>query len=196
MKKISFILLIVMGTLLNSCGPAIDVTYDYDRSVDFTKFKTFAIAEWNKDNSELVDDFTKVRMLNAMRKQMELRGLKEVKENQDITLDIFVVTDAEKYTTAYTTHMGYGGYGYGGWYGGWYGGMYGPYGGIGYSSTQFVDHERLIGTIIVDVYNEKTKQLAWQGVAKGELDNDTKPTARTIDKMMDRMFYKYPVRKK
>ena len=199
MRKIVLILMVVSTALLSSCGPAIDIAYDYDRSVDFTKFSTFSIAEWNEDNSELVDNFTKERMQQAMRMQMELRGMTEVKDNPDLVVDLFIVTDTEQYTTAYTTHMGsYGGWGgYGGWYGPGYGHGYGAYGGgYGVSSTQYVEHEKLMGTIVLDVYNEKTKQLAWQGVAKKEINQDARPTESGINKLMDRIFYKYPIRKK
>jgi len=196
MKKIVFILMVVSTALLSSCGSSMDVSYDYDRSVDFTKFSTFTIAKWNEDNSELVDDFTKVRLQNAMRKQMELRGLTETSEDPDLTVDIFIVTSTEQYTTAYTTHMGYGGYAGWGGYGGWYGGYYGAPGYGGVSSTQFVEHEKLMGTVVVDVYNERTKKLVWQGVAKGELNQDNKPTESSVNRMMDRIFYKYPIRKK
>jgi len=197
MKKLVLLIFVVTSTLFTSCGPAMDVSYDFDRSVDFTKFETYRIAEWNEDNSELVDDFTKVRLQDAMRKQMELRGLTEDTENADLTVDVFVVTNTEQYTTAYTTHMGTSGYyGWGG-YGGWYA-PYG-YGGVGYggvSSTQYVEHEKLMGTVVIDVYNERTKKLVWQGVAKGELNQDSRPTEAGINKMMDRIFYKYPIRKK
>lgn len=195
MKKIALILMVVSTALLSSCGSSIDISYDYDRSVDFTKFSTFAIAEWNEDNSELVDDFTKTRMQNAMRRQMELRGLTEVKENPDMLVDVFIVTTTEEYTTAYTTHVGSG---YGGWGGyGRYGYGYG-YGGMSYgvASTQYVEHEKLIGTIVIDVYDERTKKLAWQGLAKGEIDQDSTPTEKGVNNVMDKIFYKYPIKKK
>ncbi len=194
MKKISILFIIVATTLLSSCGPSMNVTYDYDKSVDFTKFATFSIAEWNEDNSELVDDFTKVRLQDAMRKQMVLRGMKEVKENPDVVVDIFIVTNTEEYTTAYTTHMGAAGYGGWGGYGGWYRPGYGGYGGV--SSTQYVEHEKLMGTIVIDVYDQRARKLAWQGVVKGELKQDSRPSESGINKMMDKIFYKYPIKKK
>ena len=191
MKKISLMLLVVVSALLNSCGTSMKVSYDYDRNVDFYKFSTFSLSNWNDDNSELVDNFTKERLLNAMKNEMLKRGMKEVAENPDIKLDIFVVTNTKKYTTAYTTHMGYGGYR--GWHG--YGGWYGPRFGVNTGSTQFVEHEKLMGTIILDVYDNRTKKLVWQGVSKGELEGKGRPTENSINSVIAKIYYKYPIKK-
>lgn len=181
MKKILFIF--TVSIILNSCGTTMDISYDYDKNVDFSEFSTFTISKWNEDNSEMINDFTKDRFLNAMRNEMIKRGMTEVDENADIKLDISIVTDLKKYTTAYTTRMGYGG-----WYG-WYGpGM----GGI--SSTEFVEHKKLIGSIILDVYNEKTKKLAWQGVGVGEINKNKRLTENDVNKLIFKLYYKYPVK--
>ncbi|MEN8138093.1 MAG: DUF4136 domain-containing protein [Bacteroidota bacterium] len=190
MKKFTLITMITVIALLSSCGPSMDVSYDYNRNVDFTKFSTFAIDEWNDENSELVDEFTKERILNAMRNEMLSRGMTEAEDNPDIMLDIFVVTDIERYTTAYTTHMGM----YSGW--GGYRGWYSPGFGAGSYNTQFVEHEKLLGTIVLDVYDERAKKLIWQGVGKGEIDGTKRPTESTINNTISKIYYKYPIKKK
>jgi hypothetical protein len=188
MKRIYLALLFLVAITFNSCGPSLDFTYDYNENLDWTQFKTFAVAKWNPKNSDLVDDFTKERLIKGMKIEMQERGYTEVEMNPDLVVSMFIVTQVESYTTAYTTHVG--GYGY---YGGYYG-WYRPYPVGGMETTNFVEHEKLIGTIVIDVFDEKDKKLAWQGIAKGEIKENSAPSQKDVMRLLDKMFNKYPIK--
>ena len=195
MKTINIVITLIITsiilTIITSCGMSVDVSYDYDNSINFNKYKTYKLADWNERNSELVSDVAKISIYNAMRWEMEQRGYVLVDSIPDLVVDVFVVTDIQRYTTAYTTHMGMGGYN--GWYGyyGWYHPGFG-YGGV--STTEFVDSKRLLGTLVFDVYDENAKQLIWQGVGRAQLDNTSRLTEQDFNNVVGQIFYKYPVK--
>ena len=67
---------------------------------------------------------------------------------------------------------------------------------MGISKTQFVEHEKLLGTIVLDVYDHRAKKLAWQGIGRGEVNKTQTPTQSTINSTFDKIYYKYPIKKK
>jgi len=75
---------------------------------------------------------------------------------------------------------GYGGYG---WRGGWGGGMS--------SSTTTVD-EYTVGTLVVDVFDAKTKQLMYRGIAQDELSDKAEKNAKKLAKASDKLFKDFP----
>jgi hypothetical protein len=94
----------------------------------------------------------------------------------------------EKQMTTYDT----GGYGYGpGWRGGWYGG---GMGGISTSTTSTIN----IGSLVLDMYDTGTKQIAWRGMASKTVDPKAKPDkrAKNFAKAAQKMLKNYPPKKK
>ena len=98
----------VAGILLfgAACSSSITITTDYDREVDFKKFKTFGFLEWNKESKALVNDIDRKRLEDAVASELEARGLKRVDGIGDSMIGFHVVVETKTGTTSYTNHYG------------------------------------------------------------------------------------------
>ena len=97
------------------------------------------------------------------------------------------MVDSKTSTTAYTTYTGGMGYGYGRW--GWGMGT-----GMGTSTTSFSEDDYLEGTIVVDFYDESTKNLVWQGVLTKKVTENPQKREKTTPKNVSKLMKKYPVK--
>ena len=80
-----------------------------------------------------------------------------------------------------TFYSGMGGYGYRGW-----GGM----GGMG-TATTTVD-EYTVGTLVVDIFDGKSKNLIWRGIAQDELSDKPDKNVKKLGKASDKLFKDFP----
>jgi hypothetical protein len=181
MKKLS--LLVILLPFLYGCSDT-GITADYDKTVDFTKYKTLSYYGWAKDSDQILNNFDKERIEGAFATEFMKRGIELKQTGGDIVVSLFIVIDAKKGATAYTTHMGGGGYGYGaGW--GW---------GMGHSSTSYNEYDYYVGTLVCDVFDSESKKLVWQGVISGEIDDNPNSRERNIPRVVQELMKKYPVK--
>lgn len=186
MKK-NAILLVLAAIVLGGCS-GIKVVSDYDRSVDFTQYKTFEYYGWMEDSDKLLNDLDKRRIESAFGDEFRARGLEYVESGGDLVVGLFIVTEQKTQTTATTTHMGgmggYGGYyGYGpGW--GWGGGM---------STTTYSDYDYVEGTLVVDVFDKAKEQLIWESIGRGTVDDNPQTRDENIPKAVAQIMAEYPV---
>lgn len=187
MKKIGIVLLAFVLAVIVGCS-SISVTSDFDKTVDFTKFKTYSYYGWANNSDQILTTFDKERLEKAFADEFESRGLTFVKENGDITVGLFIHTAQEQQTTATTTGMG-GGYGYGGYYGygpgwGWGGGM---------STTTYNTYDYTVGTLVCDVYDTQAQKLIWESTGKGTINDNPDKRDKTIPAAVAQIMAKYPV---
>jgi hypothetical protein len=65
--------------------------------------------------------------------------------------------------------------------------------GIGGGKGTITAQQSLTGTLIVDIYDVKAKQLVWRGVAQGTLnEKNSQKNMQLVDKAVAKMFKKYP----
>jgi hypothetical protein len=79
-------LLLTLVILFSSCS-AVKVAVDYDRKVDFKKYKTFAFYKTGIDKAE-ISDLDKKRILRAIESELSLLGMVK-SENPDMLVSIF-----------------------------------------------------------------------------------------------------------
>jgi hypothetical protein len=127
MKKLYPILFLL--PFIVSCSST-KFTSDYDKTVDFTKYKSLSYYGWAKDSDKILSQFDKERIEGAFAMEFINRGIELKQSGGDIVVSLFIVVDAKTGRTAHTTHMGAGGYGYGGW--GW---------GMGHSQTTYNEYD-------------------------------------------------------
>ena len=190
MKIFTFLIM----TLFIYSDSLAQVSSDYDRSVDFTKYKTYSYGGWQKDSGKLLNDMEKERIHQAFTEEFAARGMTYVESNGDMMITLYLVIDKKTSATAYTNYnggMGYGGYGMGGiGYGGaaWGWGM-----GMGTSTTTYQEHDYDVGTLVVDAYDETTKKLIWQGTLQKTLSSNAGKSEKTIPKNVAKLMKKYPI---
>ena len=181
MKKIYLTLFIL--PLLAGCSDT-TFTADYDKTVDFTKYKSLSYYGWAKDSDKVLNEFDKERIEGAFAMEFMNRGIELKQSGGEIVVSLYIVIDQKTSTTAYTTHMGGGGWGYGpGW--GW---------GMGHSQTTYNDYDYFVGTLVCDVFDAESKKLVWQAVVSGEIDSNPKNRERNIPRVVRELMKKYPVK--
>lgn len=189
MRRLIFISITATALLLVSCS-GLQVTSDYDNTVNFTQYSTISFYGWAEDSDAIMSQFTKSRIEKAFQEQFERRGLTFVKEGGDLIASLYIVTEQKVRTTAHTTHMGGYRYGYGGYYG------YGPgwgWGG-GYSHTTYTDTPYTTGTLIVSVFDSEKEQLVWESVGNGNVQENTRSEERVINFYVNEIMKPYPIK--
>ena len=166
---------------------------DYDRSVDFTKYKTYSYGGWQKDSGKLLNDLDKERLHKAFTEEFGARGMTYDQDNGDLALTLYLVVDKKTSTTAYTNYnggMGYGGYGVGGV--GYRGASWGW--GAGSSTTSYQENDYEVGTLVVDAYDASSKKLVWQGTLEKTLNSNAGKNEKSIPKSISKLMKKYPIK--
>lgn len=184
--KMNYLIPIIALLILNSCS-SLSVTADSDKSVDFTKFKTYSYYGWADNSDKILNQFEKERIEKAFSNELTKRGLTYVESAGDLVVTLYIVTEQKQQTTATTTGMytGYGGYyGYGPRYG-WGGGM---------STTSYNTYDYTVGTLVIDIYDDGGKALIYESVGKGTIDENPKAREKNITHVAAAMMKAYPVK--
>ncbi len=193
MKNYLFIFLAAF-LFVGGCS-SITVVSDYDKTIDFTQFKTFEYYGWADNSDRILTPFDKERIEKAFGDEFRKRGLTYVKEGGDLVVALYIVTEKKSETTAHTSGMGYGG-GYGGYYGygpGW--GWGGGYGGMGMASstTTYSTYDYVVGTLVVDVFDKAGEKLIWESVGSGTVDDNPQTRDDSTPKTVAKIMAPYPV---
>jgi hypothetical protein len=164
------------------------VKSDYDKNADFTKYKTYSFAGWQKESDNQLNEFDKRRILDALKSEFDNRGMSLKESNADAKIALFLVLDNKKSTTAYTNYMG--GMGYGARWG------WGMGAGMGTSTTTYSENDYVEGTLVVGMYDDSIKDLVWQGVLTKVVKDNPKKREKTIPKSISKLMKKFPIKAK
>jgi hypothetical protein len=160
-----------------------DVRYNFDKSADFTKYKSYKFVPI-KGAAE-VNDLVDKQIKAEIESQLSQKGMTKVDgDNADLLIGYQTAIGQEKQFTSYDSGWGYGpGWGRGGWYGGGGGGMT-----TGQTSTIYT------GQIAIDMYDPAQKDLVWRGVVSKTIDTKAKPEKqqKNLTKALTKLFKKYP----
>jgi hypothetical protein len=153
-------------------GFAQNVQTDFDHQANFSQYKTYSWQEIKP-----ADSLWDARIKAAVDAQLASRGLTRVDSDGDVAIVAIKTTQTQK--TLQTFYDGFGG----GWR--WRG-----FGGFGDSTTTEQDYKE--GTLVVDLYDGKTKQLIWRGSAEGTLSDKADKNEKNLDKGVVKMFKSFP----
>jgi hypothetical protein len=181
MKRL-FVLPLVMLLVAATSVFAQDVRYNFDKSANFTGFKSYkwVVLKGAQQLPDLADRQVKA----AIDAELAKKGLtKSESDTADLYIGYQAGVNTEKEFTSFDTGWGYGP----GWYGGgWYGGGGGMT--TGQTSTIYV------GQLGVDMYSASAKQLVWRGVASKTIDTKAKPEKqqKNLQKAVAKMLKNFP----
>lgn len=166
----------LIGMMFLSAGisSAQQVKTDYDRAADFAQYKTYSWEHVKTKDPLFVD-----RIKNAVNATLAARGWTQVETGGDISIVAIQMTSNQQ--TLNTFYNGFGG----GW--GWrrFGG-----GGIGEATTTTETYK--VGTLVVDLFDAKTKKLLWRGSSSDTLSNNSDKNIKNLDKGVEKMFKQFP----
>jgi hypothetical protein len=173
------------------------VNIDFDRDADFTKYNTYAYQVCHRIENPLVDN----RIVKELESRIAMKGLIRAEAGADVNVTYHSSTSEEFAVDTNSWGYGFGSgwsWGHGGGYfgnGGGYLGHGGGYSGHGVggpiSSTTTV-RKYTRGTLVIDIWDARTKQLLWRGTATDTVSENPEKNDNNLKKAMDKMFRKYP----
>lgn len=190
-NKLKTLIILASIIIIGGCS-SLKVTSDYDKSADFTQYKTFEYYGWAEESDQILNRFDKERIEKAFGAEFKSRGMEYVESDGDVIVTLYIVTQQKTQTTATTTGTGMG-YGYGGYYGYGPGYGWGPSMGMGMSTTTYNDYDYTVGTLVVDVYDAEKKQLVWESAGQGTVDENPNNNEESIPKAVAKIMKPYPI---
>ncbi len=161
-------------TLIGAVALAQEVKVDFDKDANFSAIKTFAVkigTSWGNPLSEK-------RVVAEIEQALTEKGWTRADE---ATADAIVVlhgaTEVKKDLNTFYSG-GYGGYGWRGM------------GGMGSSSTTVSEYT--VGTLVVDIFDAKSKELRFRGTASDEVSDKPEKNQKKLAKASDKMFKDFP----
>ncbi|MCD9085335.1 DUF4136 domain-containing protein [Stenotrophomonas sp. SY1] len=167
----------VLATSLVACTSTPTVKTDFDPSANFGGYKTYSWALKPQAGSPLVQQ----RIVDGINARMQAKGLREA-PNGDIALAAHIANSQKQTLDTFYSGTGMGGWG---WRGGWGGGM-----AMGSASTTV--HTYDVGTLVLDMFDARTKQAVWRGTASGTVPSSPDKVNVAVDAGLDKMFASFP----
>src|SRR3979490_1797376 len=169
MKLPSKIATTVGLTLLLACVSfAQRVKTDYDHSANFGQYKTYSWEKVETKDPLLVD-----RIKDAVNSALAAKGWTLVPSGGDV--EAFAIETTQNQQTLDTFYNGFGG-----------GRRWGGFGGFGDATTTTETYT--VGTLVVDLFDAKTKNLIWRGSSSDTLSNNAEKNTKNLDKGGNKMF--------
>jgi hypothetical protein len=168
----AFFVLMGMMLLFASRSSAQQVKTDYDRGANFDQYKTYSWEQVKTKDPLYVD-----RIKSAVNAALTAKGWTQVDSGGDVCVVAMEITRNQQ--TLNTFYDGFGG----GW--GWRG-----FGSMGDATTTTETYK--VGTLVVDLFDAKTKKLAWRGSTSDTLSNNSDKNIKNLDKGVEKMFKKFP----
>jgi hypothetical protein len=175
-------LFILFSCTLSGCT-TIDVKTDFDPSVDFTRFHTFAFAGLTDLNmgGVLDNSLMRKRIETIIARELSHKGLRHVAldEHPDLLVHYWVrIKEKQRIEgtgPAVGAYGGRGGYGWGAGYGG------------GVTTYEYKE-----GTLITDLVEPGKKELVWRATMVANLEDTTQGNIKLGEEAIARAFEDYP----
>jgi hypothetical protein len=144
------------------------VKTDYDHAANFSQYKTYS---WI--GAKATDDLWADRITQDVDAQLAAKGWTKVESGGDATVSAFGrVRNEQTLETFYD--------GLGGW----------RWRGFGESTTTVENTP--VGSLVVDVFDAKTKKLIWRASSTETLSSKPEKNEKKLEKAVEEMFKKFP----
>jgi hypothetical protein len=163
-------LLVVLGVAAAVSCSTLRTSVDYDRSLDFSRYKTFGFGR----GTPARQSFTQKRIEEVIASTLRSKGLTSVRDERP-ALRVYTHVVLENQQRIDTVVYGYG------WR--WGGGI----------ATTIVTNVP-VGTLVVDLVDTESKELVWRGQATDTIDRDSEARDEQLRNAVIEMFEGFPVR--
>jgi Domain of unknown function (DUF4136) len=165
-----------IAVLFATASFAQQVKTDYDRSADFSQYKTYF---WEKVQTQ--DQLWVARIKDAVNATLAAKGWTQVESGGQVAIVAIEMTKNQQ--TLNTFYDGFGG----GW--GWrrFGGGMGGFG----DATTTTENYR-VGTLVIDLFDAHSKNLIWRGSASDTLSDKSEKNIKNLDKGVQKLFDHFP----
>jgi hypothetical protein len=146
------------------------VKTDYDRSANFSQYKTYSWSDVKTADPLLVD-----RIKSAVNSTLSAKGLKQVDSGGDLTINAMEITK-EQQTLDTFYNGGFGGRRFGG--------------GFGNATTTTETYK--VGTLVVGLFDAQSKELVFRGSSSDTLSDKSDKNIKNLNKGVEKMFKHFP----
>ncbi|KVX03501.1 DUF4136 domain-containing protein [Shewanella frigidimarina] len=177
-------LFIAAAVLALSACSTLKSTSDFDPSVSFDQYKTYSWVEKKNDDAGYhLDGLMDQRVRAAIETQLSQKGISKTdKQNADLLVNYITKVDKKINIDTFNSHYGYNPY-------------YGPRWGLGGSiQSETTVREYDVGTLMVDLVDNKTGKLIWRGTVADTVREQSTPEERinTINQAIGTVMMNYP----
>jgi Domain of unknown function (DUF4136) len=174
--KVQRAVIVLMGVMLLFAGKlsAGQVKTDYDRNANFGQYKTYS---WEQVKTQ--DPLNVDRIKSAVNASLAAKGWTQVPSGGDVCVMAMEITHDQQ--TLNTFYDGFGG----GW--GWR-----RFGGGGFGEATTTTETYKVGSLVVDLFDAKTKELIWRGSSSDTLSNNSDKNIKNMNKDVEKMFKDFP----
>ncbi len=162
-----------LAVLMGTAAYAQDVKVDFDKDANFAAIKTFAVKIGTSWNNPIAEE----RTVKEFEQTLTEKGWKKDEASPDAVVVLHGASQVKKSLNTFYSG-GYGGYGWRGM------------GGMGTATT--TASEYTIGTLVVDIFDAKTKKLIFRGTASDEISDKPEKNIKKMEKVTDKMFKNFP----
>ena len=174
--KMQKVMSVLIGMVLLFVGlvSAQQVSTDYDRSANFAHYRNYSWLHVKTRDPLSVD-----RIKHAVNTALAAKGWTQVDSGGDVSIVAMEIT--RDHQTLDTFYDGFGG----GW--GWR-----RFGGGGFGEATTTSDTYKVGTVVVDLFDARTKQLIWRGAASDTISDNSDKNIKSLDEGVDKMFNHFP----
>ena len=159
--------LAVAATMSATAAYAQKVNVDSDPTAPFASYKTFAWTAGTPSPNPLGEQ----RIHDGVNAQLALKGMMETSAAPDVYVATHLTAREEQEIVS-------DGFGYGPWWGG------------GFTTTRVNTYVK--GTLIVDLYDAKTKKMVWRGTATDTASDKPSKNAKKLTEALEKLFERFP----
>ena len=159
-----------IALLAATASYAQQVKTDYDRSTDFSQYKTYS---WEKVQTQ--DPLWVERIEGAVNAALTAKGWTQVPSGGNVAIVAVEMTRNQQ-----TLDTFYNGFGRGWRWGGGFG-----------DATTTVENYK-VGTLVVDLFDANSKKLVWRGSSSDALSDKSDNNIKNLDKGVQKMFNHFP----
>lgn len=184
--KIKMIPILAISIAMVSCS-TVKVVVDENQEADFSRMSTYSFHSWQDISDEIFSDDDKQIMREAFNREFERRGLKPVSSGGDMQVSLYIVVNNETAFSGYNDYVGGRTGSYTHYMGGW---------GYGYNGNTMKQRDKLMGTLIMNVYGGGSNNQIWQAIATGAVNENPQTRDKSIPETVSIVMRKFPIRPK
>ena len=170
MKVFRYLTPAIIALIALSSALAQEVQRDFDKKADFSQYKTYSWAKVQTSNP-----LWQQRITDAVDKDLQAKGWQKVESGGDVALAAVGATENQQEYQTFYNGLGPG------WR--WRG-----FGDEAYTTV----YNYKVGTLVLDMYDAKTKRLIWRGTASDTLSSKPAKNEKKLEKSVDKLFEKFP----
>lgn len=160
--------------LLGACSSAPNVRIDSDPAATFSAYHTFRWIQPPDGGSPLLQQ----RIVAGVNEQLRAKGWSE-SDDADVAIAAHVATAQRQDVDTFYTGPAYAGWG-------WRGGAWGA------ANITTTTRTYDVGTLVVDLFDARSKQAIWRGSASGTVPSSNERINERVQAGIAKMFERFP----